>query len=59
MNFDGWKKLKFSLHNSVTMLFIEGFKFPADEWAEKIQEQVKQTNKLMEHYEMICEEKKV
>ena len=41
------------------MLFIEGFKFPADEWAEKIQEQVKQTNKLMEHYEMICEEKKV
>lgn len=42
-----------------TMSFKEGFKFPADEWAQKIQEQVKETNKLMEHYEMICEEKQI
>lgn len=32
---------------------------PAEEWTKKIQEHVKKSQELMNHYEMLCEEKKV
>jgi len=32
---------------------------PTEEWTKKIQEQVAKSNKLIAHYEICCEEKKI
>ena len=32
---------------------------PTDEWMKHIKEHVEKSNKLIQHYEILCEEKKV
>lgn len=39
--------------------FKEGMQFPAGDWSSKMQEQIHKSNKLMEHFEILCEEKKI
>ena len=33
--------------------------FPVDEWTTQIQEEIKKSQKIVTHYEMACEEKKM
>jgi len=44
---------------NITWYFLEPLSIPVEDWSKKIQEEVKKSQALIAHYEMLCEQHKV
>ena len=55
--FDALKSMLYSIY--IPWFFVAPMSFPTQEWHSKLQKQVEETQKIVGHYESVCESKKV